>query len=89
MIRDFLPIGSVVMLNEGTKPVMIYGYKQYDSENQDTEYDYISVLYPEGNIGPQFQFMFNESDIKEVLFKGYETPEQVSLLDTIATAYGQ
>lgn len=54
MIRELLPIGSVVLLKEAVKPVMIFGIKQVDIENQSQEYDYIAVLYPEGNIGEKF-----------------------------------
>ena len=41
MIRDLLPIGSVVMLKNAEKPVMIYGIKQLDTDNPEIEYDYI------------------------------------------------
>ena len=50
-IKELLPIGSVVLLNEGTKKLMIYGVMQSDTENN--QYDYVGVLYPEGNIGPK------------------------------------
>ena len=36
MIRDFLPIGSVVVLKNAEKPLMIYGIKQLDTDNPDT-----------------------------------------------------
>lgn len=89
MIREFLPIGSVVMLKDAKKAIMIFGIKQMDSENMSVEYDYIGVLYPEGNIGSDFQYLFNHNDIKEVLFVGYETDEQKTFLDTVAEAYGE
>lgn len=89
MIRDLLPIGSVIMLREAKKAVMIYGIKQRDTEDPEKEYDYIGVLYPEGNIGPDFQYLFNHEDIVEVLFKGYETDELKEFLNTIAEAYGE
>lgn len=89
MIRDLLPIGSVVMLRDAEKPLMIYGIKQLDSNNPDIEYDYIGVLYPEGNVGANFQYLFNHNDIAEVLFKGYETDEQKQFLDAVAEAYGE
>lgn len=89
MIRDLLPIGSVVMLKNAEKAVMIYGIKQLDTENPDLEYDYIGVLYPEGNIGADFQYLFNHADIEKILFKGYETEELTEFLDTVAKAYGE
>ena len=89
MIRDLLPIGSVVMLRDAEKPVMIFGIKQLDTENPEDEYDYIGVLYPEGNIGSDFQYLFNHADIDKVLFKGYETEELKNFLNTVAEAYGE
>ena len=89
MIKNLLPIGSVVMLRDAEKPLMIYGIKQLDSNNPGVEYDYIGVLYPEGNIGANFQYLFNHKDIVEVLFKGYETDEWQEFLDTVAKAYNE
>ena len=87
MIKDLLPIGSVVMLKNAKKPLMIFGIKQLASEKPDEEFDYIGVLYPEGNIGLQFQYLFNHADIEEVLFTGYETDERQKFLEDLAKVY--
>ena len=58
MIKDLLPIGSVVMLRDAKKPLMIFGIKQLASERPGEEFDYIGVMYPEGNIGQNFQYLF-------------------------------
>ena len=89
MIRELLPIGSVVMLKNARKALMIYGIKQLDSKRPDEEYDYIGVFYPEGNMGSEFQFLFNHEDICEVLFEGYVTPEQDRFYDEITKAYNE
>ena len=89
MIRDLLPIGSVVMLKNAEKPVMIFGIKQLDSDKPDVEYDYIGVLYPEGNIGNNFQYLFNHQDIEQILFEGYVTDQYKEFLDQVARAYGE
>lgn len=87
MIKDLLPIGSVVMLKNAKKPLMIFGIKQLASEKPDEEFDYIGVLYPEGNIGLQFQYLFNHADIEEILFTGYETDERQKFLEDLAKVY--
>ena len=89
MIKDLLPIGSVVMLTVAKKALLIFGVKQTDSEDRDTEYDYIGVLYPEGNIGPEFQYLFNHVDIEKILYKGYESDDQKKFLSELADAYGE
>ena len=55
MIKDLLPIGSVVLLENGEKRLMISGIMQSDAEKQGKEFDYLGILYPEGHIGEQFQ----------------------------------
>lgn len=85
-IRDLLPIGSVVMLRNGKKRVMIFGVKQTDT-NTNKEYDYISVLYPEGNMGETGQFLFNHSDIDEVYFRGCEDEEREEFIENLAKFY--
>lgn len=87
MIKDLLPIGSVILLKNAKKKLMIYGIKQLDSKNPEVEYDYIGVFYPEGNMGPDYQFLFNHEDIDTVYFKGYHTEEREVFIEEIAKAY--
>ena len=87
MIKDYLPIGSVVILKGGIKPVMIFGYKQIDSSDETKEYDYAGVLYPEGHIGPDFQYLFDHTDIEKTLYKGYEASEFKEFIDKVSKAY--
>lgn len=65
-----LPIGSVVVLKGGKKTLMIFGRKQISSINNKL-WDYLACFYPEGNVGPEYCFLFNEEDIDEVVFTGY------------------
>lgn len=85
-IKDLLPIGSVVMLKNGKKKVMIYGIKQTE-QSTGKEYDYISVLYPEGNLGEGTQFLFNHSDIDQIYFRGWENAERDDFLDRLDKFY--
>ena len=85
-IRELLPIGSVVLLKDGQKRVMIYGVKQTDTST-DKEYDYISVPYPEGNMGDESQFLFNHSDIEEIYFRGCEDEEREEFIENLARYY--
>lgn len=69
-MKKYLPIGSVVLLNNGTKKIMIYGRKQLAADTGD-EYDYVACFYPEGNISEEYTFLFNHENIKEVVFTGF------------------
>ena len=95
---DYLPIGSVVILKNGEKPLMVMGYKVSSIDNRaikdnklietNDEFDYCGVLYPEGVISSNINCLFNHSDIKEVLFKGYDTDEFKKLFDFLNSREG-
>lgn len=85
-IRGLLPIGSVVLLKNGKKKVMVYGIKQTD-QSSGIEYDYISVLYPEGNLGEGTHFLFNHEDIDEVFFRGCEDEERERFIGNLSRYY--
>lgn len=85
-IKELLPIGSVVLLKNGKKKVMIFGVKQTD-KSSGVEYDYISVLYPEGNMGEVGQYLFNHSDIDEIFFRGYEDEERDKFIENLTKFY--
>lgn len=73
--KEYLPIGSVVLLKNGNKRIMIYGRKQIQAETQ-KEWDYIACLYPEGNINEKYMYLFNHKDIGRVFFLGFQDEEE-------------
>ena len=75
MFDALLPIGSVVKIKGVSKPIMIFGFLQRSGVSHVQVVDYIGVPYPEGNIGAYAQIGFQRTDIVEVLFEGYRTPE--------------
>lgn len=87
-IKNLLPIGSVVLLKNGKKRLMIYGIKQLD-QSTNTEYDYIGVLYPEGNLGAVGHFFFNHSDIDVVSYMGLNDRERQTFLDKLEEFYAE
>lgn len=87
-IKELLPIGSVVLLEEGSKKLMIFGVKQTDEESGE-EYDYIGVIYPEGNLGNETQFLFNHENIVQVFFRGYEDGERNNFIERLTDFYAE
>ncbi|MPM53644.1 hypothetical protein SDC9_100413 [bioreactor metagenome] len=69
----YYPIGTVVMLKGGDRPLMIYGRKQMQ-ETSGIMWDYVACLYPEGNISDEYTFFFQQEEIEKVLHVGYESP---------------
>ena len=86
-INDLLPIGSIVLLKDGEKRLMVCGVRQTNENGDGQEYDYLGVLYPEGHIGEQFQYLFNHEDIKEIVFRGYEDAEREAFLSKLMDVY--
>ena len=81
-MKSYLPIGSVVLLKNGSKKVMIYGRRQ-KRVNEEKEYDYIACLYPEGNINENYMYLFNNEDIDTVVFRGYSDGEEEAFVNKI------
>ena len=75
----YLPIGSVVLLKNGRKKIMIYGRKQMHVETGE-EWDYLACLYPEGIINEEFMYLFNHDQIDKVYYLGYEDEEERRIL---------
>lgn len=86
-IKELLPIGSIVLLKDGEKRLMISGIMQTDTGGTQKNYDYMGVLYPEGHIGEGFQYLFNHKDINEIIFRGFEDTERVEFLDKLTNLY--
>ena len=78
-----LPIGTVVLLKESTKKVMIYGRLQREVDG-DRVWDYIACLFPEGNINPDHSFLFDNDQIESVFFVGCQDEEELRFQQYLA-----
>jgi hypothetical protein len=70
MIEKFLPIGSVVLLKNGKKRIMITGYCIVEQENSGNIYDYCGVIYPEGMLSSKQTLLFNHNQISTISYLG-------------------
>lgn len=86
-IKDLLPIGTIVLLKDGEKRLMVNGILQIDTGGTGENYDYMGVLYPEGHIGEGFQYLFNHEDISQIIFRGYEDSERDEFVGKLANIY--
>ncbi len=78
----FLPIGSIILLKNGNKKLMIYGRFQMNLENGQI-YDYVGCLYPEGNISAEYSFLFDNKDINEIVFEGYKDIDEEKYIEEV------
>lgn len=73
--QEFLPIGSVVLLQNSNKKLMIFGRAQR-AITDGKVWDYMGCFFPEGNISLDKNFMFNHQQIQTVCFRGLENEEE-------------
>jgi len=76
MKEKFLPLGSVVLLKNATKRLMITGFYVKADENDEKTYDYVGCLYPEGVISSKENCVFNHEQIDKIFFIGYSDDEE-------------
>ena len=77
-ITGMLPIGSVVMLKESTKKMMIIGFLQQQTDS-DKVWDYVGLPFPEGYMGSARTYLFDQVQIDQVYALGYQDNEQFAL----------
>ena len=83
--EKFLPIGTVVLLKNGNKKVMITSYLIFptgEAKKQEM-YDYGGCTFPEGVIDSKIGIGFNHDQIQEVCHMGFENDESKEFSDTI------
>lgn len=81
-VNGLLPIGSVVMLKESTKRVMIVGLCQ-KSASDGKLWDYTGVVFPEGFLAPDKMFLFNNDQIDSLYFIGFQDAEQMAFKEKV------
>lgn len=82
-MKKYLPIGSVVTLNGGTKKLMIIGRSQIC---QDVSYDYSGCLFPEGYLNKDSLYVFNNEDIETLYYVGMQNEEEFAFRNALAEA---
>ncbi len=78
MFTGVLPIGSVVLLKNSTKKLMITGFAQVSADDPNRIYDYVGCVFPEGFIGPDQTYLFDSHQIEKIFFIGYQDQEQMA-----------
>ncbi len=73
-VEKYLPIGTVVMLKNGSKRVMITGFC-CANEKAEKIYDYCGCLYPEGYISSDKSLLFDHEQIEKVYYLGLSDQE--------------
>ena len=79
---NYLPIGTVVKLNDVDQLLMIIGYGgKIDEKN--IKYDYIAYAYPNGFVSADKNFVFNTKEIEKVYFVGYKNKKYEDMINAV------
>lgn len=76
MYEKYLPIGTVVMLKNGTKRLMITGFCTKSVEDNEKMYDYSGCIYPEGYLSFKNVCLFNHEQIDKIYHLGLVDDEE-------------
>ena len=87
MEEKFLPVGTVVILKDATKELMITVYCSMTPEHKGKLFDYTGCLYPEGLLSSDQICLFDHEQIKEIFFKGYINDEFIDFEKKLKSNY--
>ena len=85
-MKKYLPLGTIVTLKETAKKLMIIGRYQISNEKV---YDYSACLFPEGYLGKDQMYVFNNSDIDMVYYIGMQNEEEFAFRKALIEAQEQ
>lgn len=78
MLEGLLPIGSVVLIGDSKRKVMIVGVCQKGGSGEPRLWDYTGVIFPEGYLDANKMFLFNNDQISRIYALGYQDGEQLA-----------
>ena len=74
--EKYLPLGSVVILKNAKKRLMITGFCVIPNDDKSKIFDYSGCLYPEGIISTDQTALFNHNQIERIYAIGYSDEEE-------------
>ena len=78
-MKKLLPIGSVVKLKEVPHKVMIIGHLMTAADDE-KQWDYAAVHYPQGLIDPEKFILFNHDSIELMYFIGLQDADGLAYM---------
>ena len=88
-VEKYLPLGSVVLLKNATKRIMIIGYAATAKENPDKVWDYVGCVYPEGQLSSEKSLLLMHEDIAQIYAIGYSDDETIRFINFLKNKLNQ
>jgi len=74
--EKYLPVGTVVLLKNGSKRTMITGFCSMEGENTNKVWDYSGCFYPEGILTSNQTFLFDHEQIAKIFHMGLKDDDE-------------
>lgn len=75
--EKYLPIGTVVLLKNAIKRIMITGFCSREKNDSESKiYDYCGCLYPEGSLTSDKALLFDHSQIDKIYHIGLSNDDE-------------
>ena len=84
--EKYLTIGTVVILKDAKKRIMITGFCCIDESDTSKMYDYSACLYPEGIVASDTNMLFNHDQIDKIFALGYSDDEEKEFKENLKAA---
>ncbi len=78
-----LPIGTVVLLKNASKRLMIIGYQRKRTVDSAEVLDYCGCPYPEGFVSLDQTAIFNHENIDRIIAMGLQNPQQIQFSEKL------
>ena len=82
-MKKYLPLGSIVTLKESERKMLIIGRSQVCN---DVLYDYSACLFPEGYLGKDQLYVFNNEDVDILYYVGMQNEEEFAFRKALIEA---
>lgn len=78
-----LPIGTVVLLQNANKRLMIVGYQRKAAADSGKIFDYCGCMYPEGFMSPSDTAIFDHTQIDRIIAMGLQNVPQIEFAEKL------
>lgn len=87
MNKELLPLGTVVLLKEAKRNIVIIGYSMFE-HGTNKVWDYLGCAYPIGVVNSDTNLLFDAVQIDKVIFKGFSDQEGDEYREKIQLSIG-
>mgnify|MGYP004500669091 FL=1 len=86
-IDKVLPLGSVVLLKDAKRYLVVIGYLIIE-DGSNKVWDYMGCAYPVGAISSEATLVFDTEQIDKVIFEGYSDKEGEAFREKVSKSIG-